>query len=65
MSGGGALWANQQINVAAFFGVIHTRAEQPNRRPFTKCGCGGLAYGLNLVGAEAHVFASRVPVELS
>ena len=61
MPGCGGLWANQQVNVAAFFGVVHTRAEQPHCRALTKCGSGGLAYGLNLVGAEAHGVAAYVP----
>ncbi len=57
----GGLWANQQVNVAAFFGVVHTRAKQPHCRALAKCGSGGLAYGLNLVGTEAHGNAECVP----
>ena len=60
ITGGGGLWTNQQINVAAFLGVVHARAEQPHCRALAKCDSGGLAYGLNLVGVESHRVAGRV-----
>jgi hypothetical protein len=57
---------DQQVNVAAFFGVIHGRAEHPYSRTLAKCVSGGLAYGLNLVSSEAHeIFFMPVALALT
>jgi hypothetical protein len=45
-------WTHQQINVATFFTVVHTRTKYPDRSARTKSSRGGLSNGLDLIGVR-------------